>query len=391
MSNRFDQLRQRNSAAMSDSRTIAKNTEKIVKEEKRVASIAGNIHVILEDLDKQFEEATKLNKTDIAFLMFATALQCVRQYVLTPFKERLGDKETADPVHKQEKEVNKILFSEYESQGKANWYYAPMNDIITKPGVPYDAITGSSSFGIGLSGNTHRFKTLGHDPLLGWVFGTANIMTNTLTTNEFASYHVKPGYIISNHASTGKILSKAYQRAFDEPVALAAAVVKEGFHLKSDEYSKVGLPIPGISAMVSAEAAQSMAKRGLDIGNVKIIGKQALEAAFINYLIALVHMLFYDETIYASKNLYEVKTRKILSYSNIIAVSSNVIITAMAAITGTATGNAGLVKSSLRYLDIGGIIVAIYRLVNDKKFIMQVQKEFLEKELYNMVMGTNEI
>lgn len=148
---RFERLRQRNSEAMSSSRNVSRHVEKIVKEDKKAAEIAGNVHVILENLNKQFEEATKLDQTDIAFLMFATALQCVRQYVLTPFKERLGDKETAAPVHKQEEKVNDMLFSDYKSYGAAKWYYAPMEDIITKPGVPFDAITGRAAFSLGLS------------------------------------------------------------------------------------------------------------------------------------------------------------------------------------------------------------------------------------------------
>ena len=41
----------------------------------------------------------------------------------------------------------------------------------------------------------------------------------------------------------------------------------------------------------------------------------------------------------------------------------------------------------MQYLDVGGLAVTIYRIVNDKKFIKQVKQEFLEKEFYNLVMG----
>lgn len=384
-SDKFELLRERNAKAIYETKKVAKTVDSIVEEDMRVAKIAENAHDIVERLNKQFEEVTKLNRTDIAFLMFATALQCVRQYILTPFKERLGDKETAEPVHKQQEKVNHRLFSEYESRGKANWYYAPLEDIIGKPGVPYDAITGSAAFSLGLSGNTHRFKTLGHDPLLGWIFGTANIMTNTLTTNKYLSYHVKPGYIISNNADTLKVMTRVFNRTIEEPVALAAAVIKQGFHLKSDSYSKVGLPIPGISSL-SAETAQKVAAVGIDMGNVITVGKQALEATFINYLIGCIHMLFYDATDCQNQSIYEVKTRKILMYSNLLATSSNVIVTAIASGINIATGNISQVKKTIRFLDIGGIIVTIYRLVNDRKFIADVQKEFLEKEFYNIVM-----
>ena len=60
--------------------------------------------------------------------------------------------------------------------------------------VPFDVTCGTKGFGvgghaeIGLGGQTHRFKTLGHDPLYGWVFGTGNIMTNALTNYRMSTY-----------------------------------------------------------------------------------------------------------------------------------------------------------------------------------------------------------
>ena len=36
----------------------------------------------------------------------------------------------------------------------------------------------------------HRVTAIGHDPILGLIFGTANIATATLTNNRFQSYHI---------------------------------------------------------------------------------------------------------------------------------------------------------------------------------------------------------
>ena len=39
----------------------------------------------------------------------------------------------------------------------------------------------------------HRVHTLGHDPILGWIFGTGNIMTCTITLSKkhaFATHRV---------------------------------------------------------------------------------------------------------------------------------------------------------------------------------------------------------
>jgi len=123
------------------------------------------------------------------------------------------------------------------------------------------------------------------------------------------------------------------------------------------------------------------------MGNMLKVSQQAGYAVLINSLIGMIHGLFYDETQYSSWNLYSVKTRKILSYSNLIASASNVIAVAVAAIAGAYSGNAEMVEKSINYLDIGGIIVTIYRLINDKKFILEVKKEFLKHEWYNIILN----
>ena len=36
-----------------------------------------------------------------------------------------------------------------------------------------------------MGGKYHRMYTLGHDPILGWFFGTANILTDCITFHNF--------------------------------------------------------------------------------------------------------------------------------------------------------------------------------------------------------------
>ena len=73
------------------------------------------------------------------------------------------------------------------------------------------------------------------------------------------------------------------------------------------------------------------------------------------------------------RKLYEVRTRKILSYSNLVASSSNI---AVVAITGDMTN-----------FDLGGLAVTIYRLITDRKFIRQVKEEFIYGSYRDMIMG----
>jgi len=89
--------------------------------------------------------------------------------------------------------------------------------------------------------------------------------------------------------------------------------------------------------------------------------------------------MMYDEKKYESQELYSVKTRKIVMYSNIIASSSNVIWVGGNMIAG----NEGAIKQ----LDIGGLIVTLHRLMTDTKFIRQVKEEFILGGFNKMIQG----
>jgi hypothetical protein len=247
---------------------------------------------------------------------------------------------------------------------------------------------GSPDFGLGLGGKTHRYKTLGHDPLLGWIFGTANIATGTLTTWDFSSFHIRTGMSqamqvrdkITYNADTFKVFQYTKGKLLDSgwkgKSIIATSLMKEAKHLKSDIGSFAGLPIPVVQ-IVSPDFAKELASYGLDAANVVTIGEQAVWATLINTIIAMIHRLFYDKSACVSKKVYEVKTRKILSYSNLIATSSNIIITAISAYLGNA--------NALQKLDIGGMLVTLYRLISDFKFMHQVKREFVFGQFASMI------
>lgn len=363
---------------------------KIAIDAERTAKIAKYSTTIIEDIDSRFEKAVKLNKTDVSFLFFATALQCVRQYVIGTITQRVDDKTAAK---------NTKGYSDEHSNRTHRLYNPSLNEIKTNP-VPFDAIYGGKDYGLGIGGGfTHRAKTIGHDPVLGWIFGTMNIATSTVTISEgLQSFHVLTGTVsngatrdkISKRADTIKVLNSCKSKLMDEgregKEIMGVSLMKEAIHLKSDIYSTASLPLPIIST-ISVEAARDLANYGLDMGNFVKVGSQAEFAVLINSLIGMIHGLFYDESIYPNKSLYSVKTRKILSYSNLIASASNVIAVAIATAVGVSSGNPEIVKKSLNYLDIGGIMVTVYRVISDQNFICAVKKEFLEQQWHSIVMG----
>lgn len=98
-SRKYENLKKQKQTILLDAKQDTAAFDRISKEARRVSEVSANAAVILRDLDRQFEQATKLTGTDISFLFFATALQCIRQYLLTPFKERMTDKESAKEAH----------------------------------------------------------------------------------------------------------------------------------------------------------------------------------------------------------------------------------------------------------------------------------------------------
>jgi hypothetical protein len=320
-------------------------------------------------LEDEFKRIVKLDSLDIKFLFFATALQCIRQYLITPFSERV-DHKTADKAIKSgvEESSNRIH----------KWYKPSLEEVISNP-VPFDAMFGSPDFNLNIGGGfNHRARTLGHDPLLGWIFGTMNIATSTLTTSDFQSFHIKTGFTksnlardkITNNADTTKVIKYTIDKMLsgtEERKIIAAALVKEAIHLKSDINTIAGLPIPIVSS-ISPEFSRTLANYGVDASNVLTVGKQAGLASLINFLIGMIHRLFYNEKKDGSVELYEVRTRKILLYSNSLAMSSNILYTTL--------------SKDFAKLDVGGMMVTIYRLITDTRYIARIKNEFINSKLY---------
>lgn len=217
----------------------------------RVSQLAGQAGAIIDKIDRDFKEKTKLHSRDIILLFLCTALQCARQYLLSGKEFRLtaqqGDKLMENTVGRaigaaKRPEWNEVLFQS----------------------VPYDAIrTGPAISGTGLAGTTHRYRTLGHDPVLGWIFGTANIMTSSLTkTNFVTTYQVSNNIIVSYYPQgTVGMINNAMQYARADPLLLPASVARQAIHFGSDYFTKQGLPIPVI-ATVSDDLARVMLTKG---------------------------------------------------------------------------------------------------------------------------------
>lgn len=353
----------------------------------RCIRICENTSEILTNATKEFNGLTSiLNKKDIPFFVFSVILQCAAKYIIKELRE-MSDKELAEktPFHNNEK-----------SDREHNRYYASREEIISNP-VPFDAIQKEHKNDWyhdnkkelpGFSGFNHRVKAIGHDPLLGLFFGTANIMTSTITRNDFVSWHIDTiphqrtkasgdeyfVYLdtICERANTIEIFSSIAKRIKNEGkegwVTLGTALLKEIVHLVSDLPSKQSLPLPVISTF-SPDLARKLSFYGLNTGTIVQGGFATM---FINWLIGFLHGLCKGKD--EDEKLYSVRTRKLIVYSDILATVSDIGYSMFAAYYLHD-------KNAMRKFDLGGYLVTLYQISHSYNVISAIEREFYTKKI----------
>ncbi len=128
--------------------------------------------------------------------------------------------------------------------------------------VPYDASTNYNlnEYVDGLSSWFHRYHSLGHDPILGFIFGVFDIMTGRFTAID----------------RNGKVISQIV-RDVPEGMTIFKAISQVFGHMKSDVNTSMGLPVPmmtlfnklhfgsiGKEGLTMAEMARGMYAEGYD-------------------------------------------------------------------------------------------------------------------------------
>jgi hypothetical protein len=111
-------------------------------------------------------------------------------------------------------------------QGEGEWQLELEN------WTPYDAATSKnlSQRVDGLGPTTHRFQSLGHDPILGWVIGVKDILAGTLSAIDKNGKWVVQA-VDSNDAAV-------------KTMGLFEAIGRQFGHLGSDITTPAGLPVP---------------------------------------------------------------------------------------------------------------------------------------------------
>jgi hypothetical protein len=107
----------------------------------------------------------------------------------------------------------------------------------------------------GMFPKSHRFQSLGHDPVLGFVFGVLDIMRGTIT-----------GFSYDNLTQTHTWVQGAVWSNL-EPVELIEAILRQLGHLISDVATPMGLPAPFMT-LIQGINTGSFGEKGRTIGEI---------------------------------------------------------------------------------------------------------------------------
>ncbi len=330
--------------------------KQLLLNDNEIAQITSRHMARYDELKRQFLSKSSLTKLDLSILLFTAALQCLRWAIITNDSGRFSQASDAD------REVAKL----------GEYLPADVETLLSDHTVPYDAVVQSErfksiypEFSTGVAGTNHRYTTLGHDPLAGWIFGTANIATNTLSVNKmselFPSYHIRNQQFYAK-TTLPQIMTWSANLLTDKPEVLGVSFLKQAVHYGTDVFTKQGLPIPVINT-VSPEVSAFLIGNRIDLYSVT---RGIALTMLINKLVEMFHRLFFNPS-QDDKRLYEIRTRKTIMYSNTL---SSLINAGYVGVTG-----------NLKRLDVGGMLVTLWRILTDERAIRRLEIEFIEKTL----------
>lgn len=178
--------------------------------------------VALRALNTDYNNIHKLDKIDITICAAAGILGAVVDILLIGIPQKTLDGLKGGPLSNYVRDWFNQRFPEEEMEKLAN-------SKVSK--VSFDAQDNrhTTEYVTGLSAYYHRLLSLGHDPILGLIFGVYDILNGKMTTID----------------KTGKIVSQVMENYADRKESdIFAAIAKQIIHFKSDITTSMGLPVP---------------------------------------------------------------------------------------------------------------------------------------------------
>lgn len=219
-----------------------------------------------------------------------------------------------------------------------------------------------------------RDDIVAYHKLLGWVVGTVNILTDTITTYGMKTYSVtrpavNPGKpCVDREVSTFfAVVNPVVRSARSRKDSIAAAVVQEALTQGFGNASHEDVRTLFSRAMELEQRTSSFfdETKGLvkkfshkwaaAIGDIAAI-------ALVNTIVSAVHAMMYDESD-GDLDLYSIRTNKIIACSGYIATLANSL--------------PAIVSKDMTKLDFAGILTTCISLFQSNRFWIETKTAFL--------------
>ena len=207
--------------------SLCKEAESVVGSECELESIFSKEELsqnsaAIRQLKREFNTLHHLDKFDIMISATAGILGAAVDLLMVCIPQKTPNGLSAG-------KLSDFIRSEFEKKFPEAEMEKLANSKVSK--VPFDAQDNrNTAINVeGLSAYYHRLLSLGHDPLLGFIFGVFDILTGRMTTID----------------KTGKIVSQVMKNYADRTEKdIFAALAKLIIHFKSDITTSMGLPAP---------------------------------------------------------------------------------------------------------------------------------------------------
>lgn len=191
--------------------------------------------------NESLDESLKWDAFDYAVVGTAGMMAAVTDVLLVGLPSGL----VTGPVTAWMKQLN-------TSHG-SDWFSRFARELEDRCRTSYDTLNADGPIA-GMCGKTHRFQSLGHDPVLGFVFGVSDILRGTIT-----------GY--SYQRDRGVHRSFRFKAPSRADVGLVEAFLLHIGHLLSDVGTRMGLPAP-FTPLLQAFNCGRFGAAGLSLGEV---------------------------------------------------------------------------------------------------------------------------
>lgn len=276
----------------------------------------------LNNLRSEFRAFHRLDKIDWSIAGSVGVISAIVDIFLVQMPKHPGflggEANEGGPLSNYIKEILAKSFTpkEISELEKQNW-------------VPYDASHSKTLMETveGLGPRTHRYQSLGHDPILGFIFGTRDILNSEMTAIDKNGKLIVQSIFSEDKDIVGMNLFEAIARVFG--------------HLKSDISTKSGLPAPlmpliqfiqkgefGKQKYTIGEVSRMMYRSGYDFAHFMAMSIPVLIIEVLVRLLYLVKSLKEGKTLkesipFDTPNNRKPKLQTMLFTAHLLATTAN--------------------------------------------------------------------